>query len=135
MRLRIKARKNCKDINAVAVVKDDRTACHILKNLAPHFSFFLARDFSKGLCEVAGVHMNHGGGYGLEIPCVFKLYGPKQFVECLERLIDQLSNNTSVFRKTGPTLLMDCCYCMLLPSSYIYIVPYYIAAGCDILLL
>ena len=67
-------RENCKDINAVAVVKDDCTVGHVPKNLAAHF---LARDFNKGLCEVAGVRVNHGGGYGLEIPCVFKLHGPK----------------------------------------------------------
>ena len=40
-------RENCKDINGVAVVKDDRTVGHVQKNLAPQFSFFLARDFNK----------------------------------------------------------------------------------------
>ena len=69
-------RENCKDINGVAVVKDDRTVRHVLKNLAPQFSFFLAWDFNKGLCEVPGVHMNRSGGYDIEISCVFKLYGP-----------------------------------------------------------
>ena len=46
--------------------------------------------------------MNCGGGYGLEIQCVFKLYGPKQFVERLERLFD-LPNNIGLRRRTGPT--------------------------------
>ena len=55
-----------------------RTVGHVpcTKDLAAHLSFFLAWDFNKGLCEVAGVRVNSGGGYGLEILCVFKLYGP-----------------------------------------------------------
>ena len=90
----MRERENCKGINAVTVVKDDRTVGHVLKNLAAHFLFFLAQDFNK----VAGVRVNHGSEYGLEIPCVFKLYGSKQFVEHLERLID-LPNNISVRRR------------------------------------
>lgn len=66
-------RENCKDINAVAVVKDGRTAGHVPRDLAPHLSFFLIRDFNKGLCEIIGERVNRGGGY--EIPCIFKLYG------------------------------------------------------------
>ena len=120
-------RENCKDINAVAVVKDNRTVGHVPKNLAPHFSFFLARDFNKGLCEVAGIRVNRGGGYGLEILCVFRLYGPKWFVECLERLID-LPNNISVRTQNRAYTLMDCCYCMLLPVASSYIdQPFYLA--------
>ena len=72
----------------VAVVKDDHTVGHVPKNLAPHSSFFIARDFNKGLCEVAGVRVNRGGGYGLEILCVFKLYGLKQFVEYGVRIME-----------------------------------------------
>ena len=64
--------KREKDINAVAVVKDGRTVGHVPKNLAPHFSFFLVRDFNKGLCEIAGERVNRGGRYGLEIPCIYK---------------------------------------------------------------
>ena len=67
--------ENYKDVNAV--VKDGCTVGHILRNLAPHFTFFLVRDFNKGLCEIVGERVNRGGGYGLEIPCIFKLYGPR----------------------------------------------------------
>ena len=63
-------RENYKDINAVAVVKDGRTVGHVLKNLAPHFWFFLVRDFNKGLWEIAGERVNRGGGYDFEIPCI-----------------------------------------------------------------
>ena len=37
-------RENSKDINAVAVVKDNRTVGHVPKNLTPHFC-----SFSSGL--------------------------------------------------------------------------------------
>lgn len=57
-------RENCKDINAVAVMKDGHTVGHVPRNLAPHFSFFLVRDFNKGLCEIFGERVNLGGGYG-----------------------------------------------------------------------
>ena len=33
-------RENSKDINAVAVVKDNRTVGHVPKDLTPHFLFF-----------------------------------------------------------------------------------------------
>ena len=90
-------RENCKDVNAVAVVKEGCTVGHVPRNLAPHFTFFLIRDFNKGLCEIVGERVNRGGGYGLEIPCIFKLYGPGLFVRRLESLID-LPNNISVRR-------------------------------------
>ena len=81
-------RENCKDIKCGRSCERWPTVGNIPKNLAPHFSFFLARDFNKGLCEVAGVRVNCGGGYGLEIPCVFKLYGPRQFVEYGVRIME-----------------------------------------------
>ena len=90
-------RENCTDVNAVAIVKDSRTVGHVPKNVAPHLSFFLVHESNKRLCEIVGARLNRGGGYGLEIPCVFKLYGPSVFVKCLERLID-LPNNISVRR-------------------------------------
>ena len=37
---------------------------HVPRNLAPHFLFFLVRDFNKGLCEIVGERVNLGGGYG-----------------------------------------------------------------------
>ena len=105
-------------------MKDNRTVDHVSKNLALQFSFFLAQDFNKGFCEVAGVRVNHGGGYGVEIPCVFKLYGPKQFIERLERLINL--PNISV-RSYNITILKIVIFyhCILLYSCWI----------CDILLL
>ena len=105
-------------------MKDNHTVGHVPKNLALHFSFFLARDFNKGFCEVASVRMDRGGGYGVEIPCIFKLYGPKQFVELLERLIDLPNISMHSYNITILKIVIFY-YCILLYSCWI----------CDILLL
>ena len=59
---------NCMDLSAVA------TTCK--ENLIAQF---LQRDCNKGFAEVTGPRVNRGAGYGLEIPCVYKLYGPKPY--------------------------------------------------------
>ena len=35
------------------------------------------RNVNKGFAEVTGEELNRGAGYGQEVPCVFRLYGPK----------------------------------------------------------
>ena len=35
--------------------------------------------------------MNHVAGYGLEVPCVYRLYGPKVYVNKLKEFIDVAS--------------------------------------------
>ena len=44
---------------------------------SPYLSWFLARDVNKAFAEVTGENVNRGAGYGLEIPCVHRGYGPK----------------------------------------------------------
>ena len=88
---------NCHDANAVAVFKEDAVVGHVPVRFAPVFSAFLAREFNKGFCETVGGPVNRGGGYGMEIPCVYKLYGANKYIERLEALLD-LPNNFSVRR-------------------------------------
>ena len=54
---------------------------HVPYNLAPLLSKFLKRDVNKAVAEVTGDRVNRGAGYGLEIPCVYKLYGPKAYID------------------------------------------------------
>ena len=69
---------NSVDQNAVAVVKIDGSVVgHVPYNLAPTFSRFLKRDFNKAMVEITGDKVNCGAGYGLELPCKYRLYGPK----------------------------------------------------------
>ena len=44
----------------------------------------------QGLTLITGPKINRGAGYGLEVPCVYRLYGPKIYVERLNELVDSL---------------------------------------------
>ena len=37
-----------------------------------------------------GEKVNRGAGYGLEIPCVYRLYGPKVYIDRMKQLTDSL---------------------------------------------
>lgn len=79
-----------KDRNAVAVMKEDVLVGHIPFNLAPFISAFLRRDTNSGFAKVVGEKVNRGAGYGLEIPCVYTLYGPKPYIDKMKALIASL---------------------------------------------
>ena len=72
-----------------AVYYDNDIVGHISYNLAPKVSAFLRRDDNKGFAEITG--MNGGAGYGLEVPCVYRLYGSKVYVNKLKEFIDVVS--------------------------------------------
>ena len=40
--------------------------------------------------EVWGEAVNQGAGYGLEVPCVYRLYEPKRYVDNLREVIASL---------------------------------------------
>ncbi len=52
---------------------------HTLHKLAPVVENFLRKGINKAFAEVTGVKENKGAGYGIEIPCVYRLYGPKAY--------------------------------------------------------
>ena len=58
--------------NAVAVIIDGKTGEHISKNLSKTFKCFLVLPNCEIKCTVTGKRVNHGAGYGLEIPVNFK---------------------------------------------------------------
>ena len=76
------------DRNAVAVFKEDQVVGHVPFNLAPNISLFLKRDINKAFAKVVGDKVNRGGGYGLEIPCIYHLYGPKPYIDKMKELVD-----------------------------------------------
>lgn len=75
---------NTMDRLAVSVVRSGRVVGHVPFNLAPIFSHFLKRPFNQGTVEITGEKVNRGGGFGLELPCMYRLYGPKAYVERAE---------------------------------------------------
>ena len=83
---------NSHDRYAVAVVRqsDGATVGHIPYNLAPILSPFLARDFNKGVAEITGPRVNRGAGYGIEVPCIYRLYGSRRYVERAKETISKL---------------------------------------------
>ncbi len=81
---------NAKDNKAVAVLKDDLVVGHVPYNLASRLFQFLRRDVNKAFAEVTGAKVNRGAGYGLEIPCIYRLYGPPVYIERMRELVDSL---------------------------------------------
>ena len=81
---------NSKDKNAVGVFFEDVVVGHVPHNLAPRFSQFLQRDVNKAFAEVTGQKINRGADYGLEVPCVYRLYGPKVYVKRMTELVKKL---------------------------------------------
>ena len=70
---------NEKDSKAVAVLKEDVIVGHVPRNLSPSLFQFLRRDVNKTFAELTGQKVNRGAGYGLEIPCTYRLYGPPAY--------------------------------------------------------
>ena len=66
---------------------------HVPYNLAPYLSRFLARDVNKAFAEVTGEKVNRRAGYGLEIPCVYRLYGPKAYVDKMKVITDSMMSS------------------------------------------
>ena len=81
---------NYKDKHAVAVLNDDVIVGHVPFNLAPRFSQFLRREVNKAYAEVTGEKLNKGAGYVLEIPCLYRLYGPKVYIDKMKELLKDL---------------------------------------------
>ena len=78
------------------LIKDDTIASHVPYNVAPQFSHFLRSDFlrrdlNKAFAEVTGGKVNRRAGYGLEVPCVYGLYGPKVYIDKMNELMDSVS--------------------------------------------
>ena len=81
---------NPKDSSAVAVMKEDEIVGHVHYNITSLLSSFLKRDCNKGFAEVTGNALNRGAGYGLEVPCKYRLYGPREYISRLQEYIQSL---------------------------------------------
>ena len=90
----------------MAVYKDDAVVRHVPYNLAPNLSRFLARDVNKAFAEVTGERVNQRAGYGLKIPCVYRIYATKTYVDKMKdiRLHDVLWTSLDPGADTGGVL-------------------------------
>ena len=71
---------NIADEEAIALVKDNIVMGHVPANLKSILFHFLSRDGNNGFAEITGNKVNRGAGYGLEVPCIYCLYGPERFI-------------------------------------------------------
>lgn len=78
---------NTKDRLAVCVQKEMQVVGHVPQNLPPLLFYFLDRDVNKDFAEVITVPLSRGAGMGMEVPCVFRLYGPEVYVKRLKYVI------------------------------------------------
>ena len=73
--------RNEQDCNAVAVISKDR----VIQRQSKCISLFLTllRTFSE--TEVTRKRINRGGGYGLEVPCKYRISGQQKAVDWIKR--------------------------------------------------
>ena len=81
------------DKNAMAVIIDRKTGGHIPKNLSKTYKCFLTRPNCTIKCTVIGKRVNHGAGYGLEIPVNFKFLGPAKAIQWAENAVKKVIEN------------------------------------------
>ena len=84
---------NPNDKSAVAVIKDGEVVGHIPYSISNTVSQSLRRDFNKAFAEVTGRYLNRGAGYGLEVPCLYRFYGPEAYIRILQELLSSLRTN------------------------------------------
>ena len=74
----------------MAVVIHGKTSGHIPKNLSKTFKCFLTLPNCTIKCIVLGKRVNHGAGYGIEIPVNFKLLGPGKAIQWAEKAVKKV---------------------------------------------
>ena len=45
---------------------------------------------SKAFAVIQGERINRGAGYGLEVPCIYYLYGPPAYINIMKELVIEL---------------------------------------------
>ena len=77
-------------MHTVTVLKEREIVGHVPYNLVPTFLMFLRREINKGFVEVTDGKVNRGAGYGLEMPCIYRLYRSKAYTDRMEDIIENL---------------------------------------------
>ena len=76
---------NEQDCNAVAVMYEDRVVGHIRLAISKCISLFFTLPGSFFETKVTGKRINRGGGYGLEVPCKYRISGQEKAVDWIKR--------------------------------------------------
>ena len=70
---------------------EDSIVGHVPRNLSSRLRHFLKRDVNKTFEEVTGQKVNRGAGYGLEVSCTYRLYGPPAYINRMKELVESLA--------------------------------------------
>ena len=79
--------------NAVTVTIDGKAGENIPKNLSKTFERFLTLRNCTIKCTVIGKRVNHGAGFGLEIPINFKFLGAAEVIQWAENALKNVNQN------------------------------------------
>ena len=94
---------NPKDSLAVAVMKEAEIVGHVPYNITSLLSNFLRSDRNKRFVEVTGNALNGGAGYGMEVPCKYRLYGQREYIarqrEYIQSLVDRELIDIQIFTR------------------------------------
>ena len=77
--------RNEQDCNAVAVMYEDRVVGHIPLAISKCISLFLTLPESCIETKVTGKRINRGAGYGLEVPCKYRISWREKAVDWIRR--------------------------------------------------
>ena len=69
------------DRYAEALKKDGIVVGHLPREISRTAHYFLQCERNSIECEIVGQRVNRGRGLGLEVPCLYKFIGRKDFVE------------------------------------------------------
>ena len=95
---------NCKrepsnevDKYAVAIIRKDSwenesIVGHVPENISKCCSMFLTIPNTAIEVQVVGKRVNRGGGYGLEIPVIYRFFGAERLVKWLDKKISAVKN-------------------------------------------
>ena len=72
---------------SVAVVKNAVVVGHVPRPISRIVFHFLNRDGHSGVCEVIGNRLNRGVNLGVEVPCIYRFYGRRSYVDRLNSML------------------------------------------------
>ena len=72
-----------------------RKLIHVPYNISSMLSHFLRRKCNKGYVQVTGSCVNYGAGYGMEVPCTYRLAIWTSGIHQLEELVQFLADASS----------------------------------------
>ena len=76
--------------SAVAVMKKTEVVGLVPYNISSALSMLLRQECNKGFAEVTGNCVDQGAGYGMEVPCIYRLYGSTIYIQRLQQIIQSL---------------------------------------------